>query len=276
MLKSAKNRLLLICVILFSPVLHPQTVGWVQLPSGLEIYRASSPTSETPRLTALRVDLRKFNVLTVSPAQQLGGAQESHSYSLQDLAMHDAAALAVSNGGATANFNIPIPDGLLRTNGVELSPFNDHHPKGGVFCVSRNNRAEIVEQGDPKAVNPHSFDRCRSAIQAGPMLIQDKKSLVRSRAGRESWERTAVAIDSTGRLLLIVSDAVTLDGFADRLLRLNAELQVDVALNLDGGSSSGLMYKAGGGDYVRVGYTKGLVGSAIIVHKATVRAVPER
>jgi uncharacterized protein YigE (DUF2233 family) len=57
--------------------------------------------------------------------------------------------------------------------------------------------------------------------------------------------RSAVAIDRAGRLLLLVSPAsdFTLRGLADWLSQ--SDLDVDRALNLDGGSSTGLYLNDG-------------------------------
>jgi uncharacterized protein YigE (DUF2233 family) len=54
-----------------------------------------------------------------------------------------------------------------------------------------------------------------------------------------------VALDRAGRLLLIVSPtgAFTLRGFADWLRA--SDLDIDSALNLDGGSTTGLFLQSG-------------------------------
>jgi hypothetical protein len=79
----------------------------------------------------------------------------------------------------------------------------------------------------------------RDAIQSAPMLVYDGAA-VYSDGSADTSRRTAVGIDSTGRLLLIAapSGGYTLSGLADRLL--DPELDLDRALNLDGGSSTGI------------------------------------
>jgi hypothetical protein len=88
---------------------------------------------------------------------------------------------------------------------------------------------------------------------------------VKNLSNQQRWPRTAVAVDSTGRVLLIVSESATLAEFVEGLLRLNSTLQIQSALNLDGGFSSGLMYQEGKQQYRQVGSTKTLIGSAILV-----------
>lgn len=260
---SKKTSCLAFLILLCVPLVFGQS-GWTVLPSGIELYR-SSP-GKLPALTVLRVDPQRFEIATVIPSSPLGGAQASHSYSLQELQRNDATAVAISNGQATTNYNIPIPDGLLKTNGREVSPSNDHHPNGGVFCVTLHNRPAILTQEKTNVSDPDPFQNCRSAIQAGPVLIRDGQSVVNRKADLQSWERTVVAVDSDARLLLIVSESTTLGELVDRLLQLRAELKIENALNLDGSYSSGLIYRTAGSDYQKVGNTRGLIGSAIIVH----------
>jgi uncharacterized protein YigE (DUF2233 family) len=83
------------------------------------------------------------------------------------------------------------------------------------------------------------------AMQSSPMLVfPGGAPAVVEDDGRRA-RRTAVALDRAGHLLLIVSPTsdFTLSGFADWLSR--SDLDVDRALNLDGGSSTGLFLKAG-------------------------------
>jgi len=68
------------------------------------------------------------------------------------------------------------------------------------------------------------------------------------------------------RVLLILSGPATLTEFAQRLVQMNATLQIQTALNLDGAASSGLMYRSGTSGYREVGNIKTLIGSAILVN----------
>jgi hypothetical protein len=77
------------------------------------------------------------------------------------------------------------------------------------------------------------------AIQSAPMLVYDGGA-VYSDSSNDSSRRTAVGIDRTGQVLLIAapSGGYTLSALADRLL--DPELDLERALNLDGGSSTGI------------------------------------
>jgi uncharacterized protein YigE (DUF2233 family) len=83
------------------------------------------------------------------------------------------------------------------------------------------------------------------AMQSFPMLVSAGGVPAAIEEDGQRARRTAVALDRDGRVLLIVSptSSFTLRGLADWLSR--SDLNLDRALNLDGGSSTGLFLKAG-------------------------------
>src|SRR5208283_5416544 len=109
---TAKARLALTLLITLVPVMRSQQYAFQILPGGLEVFWTSSMSPSAGNFhirTVLRLDLgRYFDVLTVDPNRELVGIEASHAYSLQELANHDPDAVALSNGGATSSFNIPI------------------------------------------------------------------------------------------------------------------------------------------------------------------------
>jgi hypothetical protein len=100
------------------------------------------------------------------------------------------------------------------------------------------------------------------------MLIKNGASVLKPASKKELWQRTVVAKDDNDRVLLVISDAVDLTTLVDEMLRLQGDLQILDALNLDGAYSSGLMYKAGAGNFRTVGNTKNLIGSAIVISRS--------
>jgi hypothetical protein len=66
---------------------------------------------------------------------------------------------------------------------------------------------------------------------------------------RQSAERMAVGIDRAGQVIFLLAptDLFTFRGMADWLK--NSDLNLDVALNLDGGSSAGMIVQAGAGTW---------------------------
>jgi uncharacterized protein YigE (DUF2233 family) len=83
------------------------------------------------------------------------------------------------------------------------------------------------------------------ALQSFPMLIFPGGAPAAIEDDGQRARRTAVAMDRSGRLLFVVSptSGFTLRGFADWLS--HSDLDVERALNLDGGSSTGLYLEAG-------------------------------
>jgi len=83
------------------------------------------------------------------------------------------------------------------------------------------------------------------ALQSFPMLVFPGGVPADIQDNGQRARRTAIAIDRAGRLLLIVgpTNGFTLRGLAEWLSQ--SDLEVDRALNLDGGSSTGLYLKDG-------------------------------
>jgi uncharacterized protein YigE (DUF2233 family) len=83
------------------------------------------------------------------------------------------------------------------------------------------------------------------AMQSFPMLIFPGGAPAEIEDDGRRARRTAIALDRAGQLLLIVSPTsdFTLRGFADWLG--SSDLDIDRALNFDGGSSTGLFLNTG-------------------------------
>ncbi len=80
----------------------------------------------------------------------------------------------------------------------------------------------------------------REMIQSGPYLVENGESVIGLNTEHRA-RRTAVATDGKGQWALISLSNVTLFEAADLLSKrgIGDDFKVDVALNLDGGSSSG-------------------------------------
>jgi uncharacterized protein YigE (DUF2233 family) len=93
-------------------------------------------------------------------------------------------------------------------------------------------------------------ERLEQATQSSPMLMLGGKRTQFS-ADASQTRRSIVAMDKQGRLLFIASpgQVLSLDQLADQLAA--SDLSIDVALNLDGGASTGL-YVNGGSPHVAI------------------------
>jgi len=106
--------------------------------------------------------------------------------------------------------------------------------QGGMFQVIgdavrvRSTRLEPYQSGEP-------LDQ---AVQAYPMLVVEGEALIAERTRNEQTRRTVVAQDRRGHILLLATaeSGLTLNELASYLA--HTDLDIDNALNLDGGSST--------------------------------------
>ncbi len=149
----------------------------------------------------------------------------------------DASALAAincgfywENGGRYQHL------GLLMTNGQEMTKLRRRW--GGVLIV-RDGEA-FVAPNPQRLLAPAAL-----GLQGWPMLAEDRRTLPGLDA-RDNDRRTAVGVDGQGRVVWVVDPAGrTLMDFARRLLA--PDLGLIEAVNLDGGASTGLRWRAAPG-----------------------------
>lgn len=127
------------------------------------------------------------------------------------------------------------PVGLMVADGQQVHPFENAKLLAGVLAV-RGTRPEIV-----RASKFAPSSDLRHALQCGPVLIEGGRPTAGLNAARHA-RRTIVATDGHGRWALIYLTSVTLADAAQILATPGAlgDWVPATALNLDGGSSSGL------------------------------------
>lgn len=113
---------------------------------------------------------------------------------------------------------------------------------GGMLAASADGRVWIQALRDEPYDPAMPLDQ---AIQSFPMLVYPGSAVAEIADNGQRARRTAVAVDRAGRLLIIVcpTSAFSLQALAAWLA--SSDLEIDRALNLDGGSSSGLFVDAG-------------------------------
>jgi uncharacterized protein YigE (DUF2233 family) len=113
---------------------------------------------------------------------------------------------------------------------------------GGMLAVAPDDGVSLRALSD-QPYNP--AEPLEQALQSFPMLVFPGGAPAAIEDDGRRARRSAVAIDRAGRLLLLVSPTsdFTLRGLADWLSQ--SDLDVDRALNLDGGSSTGLYLSDG-------------------------------
>lgn len=199
--------------------------GWRQIDTAMELRSTRfTANGNSGHLTMVRLDPASYSIRVKYDVANAGSLRE----------WYDAIKpLAIINGGyfdehgkATA---LVIFDGI-RT-GESYEGF------GGMVVINAEGQFEL------RSLRQQPFDvneNLQQAMQSSPMLIQPGGVVSPLEADNDRSRRSVIARDIHGRILLIVSDTMTftLVELADVLK--NSDLELDAALNLDGGRSTGL------------------------------------
>ncbi len=218
---------------------EPPDTGWLAAGDGAEIrrMRVTLEGGLTERVTLVRLDSAqvRFRVLYTP-----GEGRRVSEWASALRAAGESPLLVVNGGYFTPEY---LATGLLVSNGrVYGTPYSGF---GGMFAVLPGGRVEVrwlvARPYDPTEV-------LVEAVQSFPVLVRPGGVLgfpPDADDGRTA-RRTVVAQDRRGRILFIVAR----DGFFSlhALARwlLGSDLDLDVALNLDGGQSTGMSFRAEG------------------------------
>jgi uncharacterized protein YigE (DUF2233 family) len=208
-----------------SPTSEPDDTDWQSLGNGVELRRMKVELNGiTNRLWLARVDPARvrFRVLYDRENPRQVAEWLSSAKSL----------LAVNAGYFTEDYHAT---GMIISDGARSG--QSYTGFGGMFAV----------QGDRVQVRwlvakPYSpSEQLRQAVQAFPMLVHSGGKEGISEDDGQLARRTVVGQDRRGRIVFVVSpDAFfTLKNLAAFLAA--SDLELDTALNLDGGPSSGLV-----------------------------------
>jgi len=176
--------------------------------------------------------LRSFTVTVVdNPDRSLGLAD----------AARVRGALAVVNGGYFQPDYVPL--GLVISAGNLLHPLEKAKLLSGVIFAGAGGVA--IQRYAEYKPDPAAYD----ALQAGPFLI-DRGRAVAGLDNVHSAARTVIFTDSAGDGGLLLCRSVTLKEMSEILAAPDfvTGARVIRALNLDGGSSSGLWVRSTGGE----------------------------
>ena len=207
----------------FSPI-EPQ-----KAPSGLEFtQRKASNDGQTAELSIVSFSPRTH---TFAVMDNPAGAFDAGS------AAQKRGALAAVNGGYFHPDRTPL--GLVVRQGVEIHPFEKAKLLSGLVIVFGDHIA-LRRTSEFKA-----SPGIREALQAGPFLLDAAKP-VAGLDNTRSAARTVVFMDSTGRCGFLTCRSLTLAETAELIATpsLIAGGKIIRALNLDGGSSTGLWVRS--------------------------------
>ncbi len=212
-----------------TPIIAPDTAApttvdnqWQSLEPGLELREISY---DITNVQVLRIDPAYFRLRVGYDVASPGRVSEW------------AAALksvAVINGGyfdpqgrATA---LTIFDGVV--NGTSYDGF------GGMLAV------DSADTWSLRSLREQPYDSnevLNQALQSAPMLVVHGAAIEQPNDDGDKARRSVIALDRRGRLLIIVCSwpSFTLTELSQWLVK--QDLAIDAALNLDGGSSTGLV-----------------------------------
>ena len=197
-----------------------------RLPEGGFVRRAElTDNGVSAQLTAIVFSSKSYS-LRVVDSKSPGNTKVAS-------ALPDAGCVAGVNGSYFQADYRPV--GLMIAGGQEIHPFEKAKLLAGVL-TARGAKLEIVRSS--------KFSKSpdiREAVQCGPMLVEAEHPTTGLNSER-SARRTVVATDGHGRWALIYLTSVTLADAARILTTPGAlgDWLPSTALNLDGGSSSGL------------------------------------
>jgi uncharacterized protein YigE (DUF2233 family) len=204
---------------------------WNKVAPGVEVrtedWKITGGDDDT--VTIVRFDLHKIKLSV--------GYQPQQPLLLHEW-MQQERALAIINGGYFDQEDIATA--LVVSNGK--SSGQSYAGFGGM--LSQDTRGNVRLRSLRQQPYDPNKEQLAQATQSSPMLMVGGKR-TQFNADASQTRRSVVAMDKQGRLLFIASpgQVFSLDQLADQLA--SSDLSIDVALNLDGGSSTGLYVNGG-------------------------------
>jgi uncharacterized protein YigE (DUF2233 family) len=214
------------------PQIDSPDTGWLAGSPGVELRRlrvAESPERPAVPMTVVRIDPTSARLRVVYTPE--------HPLPLRAWFASQRPLAAINGGFFRENFQtaaLLVSDGVA--NGGSYEGF------GGMLAVAQDGSLSIRPLRD-QAYDPS--EPLAQAVQSFPMLVFPGGMAAEPDDDGHRARRSAVAIDRAGRLLLIAcpTSDFTLRGLATWLAQ--SDLEIDRALNLDGGSSTGLFLSDG-------------------------------
>ncbi|MBN1180622.1 MAG: phosphodiester glycosidase family protein [Anaerolineae bacterium] len=216
---------------------EPPDTGWVSPEPGVEVRQVLVPSGDAAeRVLIVRLDAARFHVhVRYAP----GAGQLVSQWAAAEAARSGVPLLVVNAGYFTPEYEAT---GLLVSEGRAYG--TSYGAFAGMFAALPGGRVEVrwlAEQPyDPS-------EMVLAAVQSFPVLVKPGGVMgfpPDADDGRPA-RRTVVAQDRAGRILFVVAPRGYLSLHEMARWLVASDLDVDVALNLDGGTSSGLVMPGG-------------------------------
>jgi hypothetical protein len=212
-----------------TPAMAPDT-GWEQLQPGLErrVINLLDNNKHLEQLYLLRFEpsLFQFDVVYDEKGKSLARWQSETN------------ALVVVNGGYFRKEDDKyIPNGLTIVNGQAIgSSFGNY---AGMFAVT-------PYQSELRWLAQHPYnpdEPILAALQSFPILVKPGGVIgfPAENEDNKRARRTVIAQDQSDRILLLVTAKAYFTLHQLSLYLVNSDLDLDIAINLDGGKSSGII-----------------------------------
>lgn len=209
----------------------PLDTGWQPLRPGMERRTITllNPTGQsTEQLYLLRLEPAQFQFSI--------GYRPGQPQSLADWQQETGALVVVNGGYFTPEFTatgLTVVDG--QPSGVSYEGF------GGMFSVTRDVTQEGVEVRGLEERPYSPTEPLLFALQSFPMLVKPGGQVGYPEEDGLPSRRTVVGQDQNGRILFILAPWGSFTLHKLSLFLANADLELETALNLDGGTSTGLL-----------------------------------
>lgn len=211
--------------------IEPSDTGWLNAGTGIELRQryVLQPDGTEAQVSIVRLDPAQVR-FQVGYAPQQPRTLEAWS--------NEVGAVAAINGGF---FGEQLESMALVISGGTASG-TSYQDFGGMFAVDAAGTVSLRHLAE----QPYdASEPLVEALQGWPMLITSGAVAYTSIEGSEPARRSVIAMDRHGHVLLIAcaSSSFTLPGLATWLLE--SDLEIEQALNLDGGSSTSLYLASG-------------------------------
>lgn len=195
--------------------------------------------------TDLRVNDKDLLIAKIDPKKfKLGIYQNKDVKKAKNIKeIHEVTHSLLTFNGAyfTEDFK---PTGLLISDGQQIRDINNANLTNGILTIDNEGNTQLLNQDT-------QLNNVEFAIQNGPILINAEGNIMIKKDDGNTASRTAIGLDNKGNLILIVlkqnllnaNNAMSLYNFA-HMIKDSPQMKIiniTSVLNLDGGTSTGLM-----------------------------------
>ena len=133
------------------------------------------------------------------------------------------------------------PTGRLVINGKELGSYQYDADKSGVFFI-QNGKPDLI---DTALIEIPEIDEKTSLVQSFPLIIKSGGKDGITEDSQKIARRTVLAKNKSGKFLIIIVDQTPISLYELMKVLQKSKLEIDLALNLDGGPSTGIISSIG-------------------------------